>query len=234
MYCIKIYQEPHPTPKTLKYPKNPNPQKPWVEYPVYRFWVLGARDAVRFRLKKCVKCPTCPSSTVNPGRPILTCGVDYAGFFELKAMAGRCKIMHKAYLAVFSCLTTRTLHLEVASSLYTDVSLAALRRFTCRRGKPAHIYSDCGTNFVSANRELKEMISHMQSQQHNAALADKLSGEGVTWHFNPPGAPHFGGLWEAGLKSVKYHLHRVLDKSKLTYEELSTTIIQIEATKLSI
>jgi hypothetical protein len=74
------------------------------------------------------------------------------------------------------------------------------------------------------------MISHLQSQQHNSiAIADKLSGEGVTWHFNPPGAPHFGGLWEAGVKSVKYHLHRVLDKSKLTYEELSTTIIQIEA-----
>jgi hypothetical protein len=206
-----------------------------------RFWILGARDTVRYHLKKCVRCTRqsattqkqlmgdLPSSRVNPGRPFLTCGVDYAGPFELKAMAGRCKTTYKAYLAVFVCFSTRAMHLEVASSLSSDAFLADLRRFISRRGKPSHIYSDCGTNFVGANRELKEMISHLQSQQHNSAIADKLSGEGVTWHFNPPGAPHFGGLWEAGVKSVKYHLHRVLDKSKLTYEEISTTIIQIEA-----
>jgi hypothetical protein len=100
------------------------------------------------------------------------------------------------------------MHLEVGSSLSSEAFLAALRRFISRRGKPSHIYSDCGTNFVGANRKLKEMISHLKSQKHNSAIADKLSGEGVMWHFNPPGAPHFGGLWEAGVKSVKYHIYK--------------------------
>ncbi|XP_015377538.1 PREDICTED: uncharacterized protein LOC107171797 [Diuraphis noxia] len=98
--------------------------------------------------------------------------------------------------------------------------LAALRRFISRRGKPLTMWSDNGTNFVGAERELTEYIQN---------VANHLANEGVTWHFNPPSAPHFGGLWESGVKSAKYHLLRVLKEGSLTYSELETFLCQIEA-----
>ena len=56
-----------------------------------------------------------------------------------------------------------------------------------------------------------------------------MAEENIKWRFNPPAAPHFGGLWEAGIKSVKTHLTRVIGAQILTYEELNTILIQIEA-----
>jgi len=56
-----------------------------------------------------------------------------------------------------------------------------------------------------------------------------LAEEQIEWKFNPPGAPHFGGLWEAGIKSIKFHLKRVLGSSHLTYEEMTTLLTQVEA-----
>jgi len=82
--------------------------------------------------------------------------------------------------------------------------IAALRRFSSRRGKSTHIYSDNGTNFVGANRELKELAQFLKEEMKTI---ERMSGElGITWHFIPAYSPHFGGLWEAGVKSTKYHL----------------------------
>nr|XP_022904697.1 uncharacterized protein LOC111416825 [Onthophagus taurus] len=60
-------------------------------------------------------------------------------------------------------------------------------------------------------------------------MANLLIGDGTSWKFNPPASPHFGGKWEAGIKSVKTHLRKVVGSSLLTYEEFSTVLIQIEA-----
>ncbi|XP_064214925.1 uncharacterized protein LOC135267108 [Tribolium castaneum] len=76
---------------------------------------------------------------------------------------------------------------------------------------------NCGTNFVGGYRELNR---HMKS----AAERERLR-----WHFNPPSAPHFGGIWEAGIKSVKTHLHRLIGEQILTFEELYTVLTQIES-----
>ena len=103
-------------------------------------------------------------------------------------------------------LTTPTYTLVLSSSS----AAASLKRFTSIRGKPSDIFSDCGTNFVGADREMKEFITLMKSDVHNTAITNFLSLEGIQWHFIPPGAPHLGGLWEAVVKSVKFHLHRVL------------------------
>lgn len=82
---------------------------------------------------------------------------------------------------------------------------------------------------ATSRRCLTEMHKHIMSQSHNDTIALSLAKDGIAWHFIPPSAPHFGGLWEAGVKSVKLHLRRVIGSSILTFEELTTVTSQIEA-----
>lgn len=90
------------------------------------------------------------------------------------------------------------------------------------------IYSDCGTNFIGANSKLKA-CRDVYKNFINKNVYPFLAEKGIRWHFNPPSSPHFGGLWEAGVKSVKYHLKRTIGEQNLTYEEFSTVLTQIES-----
>ena len=67
------------------------------------------------------------------------------------------------------------------------------------------------------------------SSEYIHELVGSLANEGTTWKFNSPGAPHFGGMWEAAVKSVKHHIRRVVGNCQLTYEEMYTPLKQIEA-----
>ena len=107
----------------------------------------------------------------------------------------------------------------------TEAFIACFRRFVSWRGKPAHVHSDNGTNFVGADKELKILFSQENQQQ----LAKGASEQGIQWHFIPPSAPHMGGLWESAVKSAKLHLRRIIQEALLSYEELSTVLCQIEA-----
>ncbi|XP_074026222.1 uncharacterized protein [Leptinotarsa decemlineata] len=122
----------------------------------------------------------------------------------------------KAYICLFVCLATKAIHIELASNLSSDAFLAALRRFVARRGRCSSISSDCGTNFIGACSQLK-------------LLQEAASSENIEFHFNPPSAPHFGGIWEAGIKSVKSHLNKTIGEQVLTYEELYTVLVRIES-----
>lgn len=91
------------------------------------------------------------------------------------------------------------------------------------------MYSDNGTNFKGASKILKDDFL-LCVKQIEKDVASIVANDLVTWHFIPPSSPHFGGLWEAGVKSTKYHLKRILNGTKLTFEEISTVLAQIEAT----
>lgn len=119
---------------------------------------------------------------------------------------------------------SKAVHLELATDLSTDCFIAVLRRFQARRGICKAIYSDNGSNFVGAARELNEISKIMMS----LAIQQDSAERGTRWHFIPPASPHFGGIWEAAVKSMKYHLKRVLGDTILTYEELLTLLTQIE------
>jgi hypothetical protein len=206
-----------------------------------KYWIIGARDALRLLVRRCVTCTrvrgetmkqlmgNLPEARVSPGRAFLKTGIDYAGPFILRPISPRSKITFKAYMAIFVCMSTRAVHLELVSSLSTESFISALNRFVSRRGKPSDLFSDCGTNFVGAAKEMKEFFELTKSQSHNAKVSAHLIENGTTWHFNPPGAPHFGGLWEAGVKSVKRHLRAVIGSTRLTFEELTTLLTQVEA-----
>ncbi|XP_033222635.1 uncharacterized protein LOC117176491 [Belonocnema kinseyi] len=127
------------------------------------------------------------------------------------------------------CFASKAVHLELVSDLSTEAFIGSLKRFFARRGKSKTISSDNATNFFGTSIELKELYNFIQSAQKDSALQKFLSHERVTWHFIPPRSPHFGGLWEASVKSFKHHLLRTVGDKLLTYEQLETYIIEIEA-----
>ena len=125
------------------------------------------------------------------------------------------------------CFSSRAVHIEVASDYTADAFLATFRRFVSRKGLCLHLYSDCGTNFVGADRQLQDLFK--AASRDGQRIMGSLAEEGITWHFNPPAAPHFGGLWEAAVKAVKHHLRRVIGEATLTYEEMATFLAEVEA-----
>lgn len=203
------------------------------------FWLLRGRQMVRSVVHQCVTCTReralipfqkmgdLPEVRVTPApRSFSHCGVDYAGPVHVRACAGRGISSRKAYIALFVCLSTKAIHLELVGDYSTSAFLNAYSRFCARRGLPQSMYSDNGTTFVGADRE---MTIAYRSALRNADFLNKTASDNVSWNFIPPSAPHFGGLWEAGVRSVKYHLHRVLGNHKLTFEEFSTLLCRIEA-----
>ena len=76
---------------------------------------------------------------------------------------------------------------------------------------------------------MKELFEFFQDQKTQGAFSEFCSAQNIQWKFTPEHVPHFGGLWEAALKSMKTHLRRVLSNTKLTFEEYATVLTQIEA-----
>lgn len=162
-----------------------------------------------------------PRSRVSECRPFSRVGIDFAGPIRIKENRLRKSREYKSYVAVFVCFVVRAIHLEVVTDLSTSAFLAALDRFVARRGLPSDIYSDCGTNFVGAAKHLRELIN---------ANRDLISASvHCTWHFNPPSAPHFGGLWEAAVRSTKSLMTKVMGEHLFTIEEFMTITCRIES-----
>ncbi|GBM16942.1 hypothetical protein AVEN_267331-1 [Araneus ventricosus] len=116
--------------------------------------------------------------------------------------------------------------IKLVTELTSEAFVATLKRFFSRRGKCSKLFSDNTTNFVGSNQELGKL--HGMVKNPDGVLSDYLSNEDIDWKFLPPRAPNFGGLWEAGVKSFKHHLKRVVGNSKLTFEEFLTVTTQIE------
>ncbi|XP_011858095.1 PREDICTED: uncharacterized protein LOC105555679 [Vollenhovia emeryi] len=203
------------------------------------YWIIRARSLIKSVIHRCVVCvrerasiPTqlmgnLPAVRVSPPpRSFSHCGVDYAGPLHVRASAGRGVTSRKAYVALFVCLSTRAIHLELVSDYSASAFLGAFTRFTSRRGLPQTVYSDNGTTFVGAEKELT--IAY-RAALRDASFQHQTASDHISWHFIPPSAPHFGGIWEAGVRSMKHHLRRVLGSHTLTFEELTTLLCKIEA-----
>lgn len=128
-----------------------------------------------------------PEERVLPDKaPFTDVGVDYFGPLEVK----RGRNLVKTYGVLFTCFTSRAVHLEVAHTLDTHSCINAVRRFICRRGPVSSMRSDNGTNFIGANKELKQSLAALNDEKIQGALIQ----EGIKWSFNTPAAPHQGGI----------------------------------------
>ena len=198
-----------------------------------KFHMIGLRTALRTLASRCIVCrirkakPFSPSMASLPRgrlayrlRPFSHCGLDYFGPVFVKIGRRR----EKRWGALFTCLTTRAVHLELANSLSADSAIMALQRLASRRGTPIRLYSDNGTNFHGAERELKEAVKGIDKEK----LASFALNKSIEWTFIPPDAPHMGGAWERLVRSVKTALYTVLKDQAPQEEVLYTLLTKIE------
>ncbi|XP_070067217.1 uncharacterized protein [Drosophila virilis] len=135
----------------------------------------------------------------------------------------------KSYIAIYVCMAVKAVHIEIVSDLSTNKFLKSLKRMVACRGPVSHIYSDNATNFVGASNKLLELKKFMFNTSTQDAMLSYCSSEEITFHFIPLRALHFGGLWEAAVKSAKSLLVRTLANTRFTFEELNTTVVEIDA-----
>lgn len=201
-----------------------------------KYWIINGRNAVRQQIHKCISCHrqrattgqqlfgNLPAPRITISRPFSSVGIDYAGPIDVRVSKGRGNKSYKGYIAIFVCLATKAIHIEVVSDATSMAFIAAFKRFVSRRGLCKNVYSDNGTNFVGADKTLRKQLQLAEKE-----CGELVANEGIQFHFIPPAASHFGGIWEAAVKSMKHHLKRVIGQTTLTYEELSTVLHQIEA-----
>lgn len=196
-----------------------------------KFWIVKGRSVVRQVLRQCFVCrrhegrplqgpppPPLPSFRVQEAHPFTHSGVDFAGPLYVKDTQDSSKV----WICLFTCCVVRAIHLELVPDMTTPSFLRCFKRFVARRGLPSKIVSDNGKTFVAADKEIRAIINHPDVQEY-------LTGLRVKWVFNLPRAPWWGGVFERLIKSVKRCLRKTLGQAKLSYDELSTALTEVEA-----
>jgi hypothetical protein len=156
-------------------------------------------------------------------------GVDYAGPFYICVIPGRNPRQLKSYVCVFVCLQVKAVHFELAEDLSTAAFIAAFRRFVARRGATNTVICDGGRNFLGAKNEMDLIQNLFASSAHQNKVSRFFVDQEIEYIFNPPYAPHHGGIFEAAVKSMKLHLSRVVQDRRLSIMEFSTLLCQVEA-----
>ncbi|XP_064074467.1 uncharacterized protein LOC113393726 [Vanessa tameamea] len=204
-----------------------------------KYWIIKAKSLVKSYIHRCLICSRIkataksqimgdlPKQRVTPSRPFLHSGVDFCGPFQTLMTKGRGNKTIKTYIAIFICMSTKAIHIELVGDLTSQAFIGAFRRFVARRGRCSHLWSDQGKNFVGANKQLVEAWNEAKLD-YKEEIAQTLTTDGTQMHFIPAYSPNFGGLWEAGVKSIKHHLQRIVT-THLTYEEMTTVLCQVEA-----
>lgn len=201
-----------------------------------RYWILGINSMIRTLQYNCVSCrkynasprvpkmSTLPPDRVSSDKPAFThTGVDYFGPFDVTN--GRKH--EKRYGVIFTCLSSRAVHLEMAHSLSTDGFINAFRRFVARRGNVSFVRSDNGTNLTSGCKELRECLDNLNQEK----LCHWMTCRNLEWVFQPPSASHFGGAFEREIRCVRKVLNGILTEQplKLTDEQLNTLLCEVES-----
>ena len=200
-----------------------------------KFWIVGANSAVRQLISSCVTCrrskakpqdqkmADLATDRLTPSPPFTYVGEDFFGPYVTKD--GRKE--RKRYGALFTCLVSRAVHIEIANSLETDCFINTLRRFVACRGPVREIRCDNGTNFVGTKRELHGAMNEMDHSE----ITEKLQHHQIDWKFNPPAASHMGGVWERQIRTARRILYTLLHEhgSRLDDESLQTLMCEVEA-----
>ncbi|KAK3740123.1 hypothetical protein QZH41_001270 [Actinostola sp. cb2023] len=205
------------------------------------YWIIGGKRLVNGIIDKCLKCKKLrgqpkaqmmadlPAERLTPAPPFSYVGLDVFGPWQICARRTRGGLARsKRWAVLFTCMTTRAIHVEVIESMDTSSFINALRRFLALRGPVIRLRSDCGTNFVGARNELQGVLKPSDI----SAVQTYLLKEGYEWVFNPPHASHAGGAWERMIGVARRVLESILadvPPQHLTHEVLTTLMAEVTA-----
>ncbi|XP_053690742.1 uncharacterized protein LOC128739288 [Sabethes cyaneus] len=190
-----------------------------------RFRPLRGRQLARQVVRKCPTSFRCqprlaqqimaplPAVRVRPARPFLYSGLDYCGSFFVRPLSGRGSSV-KIYVGLFVCLVVKAVYLELIADLSSSACINAVKRFVARRGRILELHCDYATAFVGADRELRNMRKEFLRQFQTEYWKGYCIVNGITFRHIPARSPHFGGIWEAGIKSFKFHFHRIMGTAR--------------------
>ena len=200
-----------------------------------KFWIPHGRAAVRSTLKSCVVCrrheggnykmpplAPLPRARVSQSMPFCRTGLDYLGPLYIKSEQNAKKV----WVCLFTCMSTRAVHLELVTDMTTDEFLMALRRFIAQRGKPDSILSDNASTFKAASKVLNQVWRDiLKSEDVQSYVANKR----IEWSFIVELAPWMGGFYERLVGLVKRSLRKSLGRRMLTLIQLQTLLKEAEA-----
>nr|XP_039261646.1 uncharacterized protein LOC120337819 [Styela clava] len=201
------------------------------------YWICGGSSAVSYHIMNCFQCKRLrgrthlqkmsdlPEDRLEEAPPFTFCGLDIFGCFYIKEKRSEIK----RYCVLFTCLSSRAIHIETVNSLETSAFINALRRFLCRRGPTRMIRSDCGTNIIGCRNDLNKALQEMDQE----TIKNYLLSEHCDWiefKFNSPSSSHMGGVWERQIRTVRSVLEPLLWKcgSQLDDEGLRTFCCEAE------
>ncbi|CAG2254433.1 unnamed protein product [Mytilus edulis] len=200
-----------------------------------KYWILKGSSAVKTVIDRCVPCkrqhgPFCKQQMaplleeqMTADKPPFTfVGVDYFGPLNVKL--GRSVV--KRYGCLFTCLTTRAVHIEIAHSLNTDSFISAFQRFTSRRGIPEKVYSDNGTNFVGGEIELRKNIE----QWNKATISNYMLHKDIIWTFNPPYASH--RVADEHLQRGQWPLGRIVEVTRSRDGHIRSCVVKTSQSQI--
>ena len=195
-----------------------------------QYWIVRGRQFVRKLIGRCSICrrfegkpyqapppPPLPEFRVRETPPFTATGIDFLGPLYVRTH----EKSEKVWVCLYTCCVTRAVHLDVVPTLTKEGFIRSFRRFTARRGVPSTIVSDNAGTFKAASREIKTML-------RDPGIRRFFVGMNITWSFNLPKAPWWGGIFERLVKSTKRCLKKTVGGAQLTYEELLTVVAEVE------
>lgn len=202
------------------------------------FWIIGASSAVAYYISKCVVCrrlraaiqrqkmADLPRDRMKTSPPFTYAAVDFFGPWLVKE--GRKEV--KRYGVLFTCMSSRAVHIETSNTLTTDSFINAYRRFVGRRGPIRQLRCDQGTNFIGARSDLGKALNEMEDDKIRNELL-KNQCDWIKFEMNVPYSSHMGGVWERQIRSVRNVLDVLLKNhgQQLDDELLRTLLVECEA-----
>ena len=195
------------------------------------FWLTKARASIARIIGQC---PVCirhrartfetPPPSLLPGartefyRPFSCVGMDYTGHFRIRDESGK---VSKSYILLFTCMTTRAVHLELVSSMGVHEFLNAFKRFSGLYGLPEQVFSDNAKTFTASAGLLKSLVEHDM-------VRDFLATKNIWFKTIPVYSPSQGGTWERMVGVVKTVLIKTYGKSTHTFDDFRTILSEVQ------